>query len=78
MPRVLLFGAVAETAGTRSTRLPGRRVADVLDAAGTRYGEGFTRQLATCRVWVNGEPAVMDAQVAEDDELALLPPVSGG
>jgi len=78
MPRVLLFGAVAESAGTRSTWLPGGSVADVLDAAAACYGEGFTRQVATCRVWVNGEPAVMETQVGDDDELALLPPVSGG
>jgi len=29
-------------------------------------------------VWVNGEPAEPDVPVGETDEVALLPPVSGG
>lgn len=78
MPRVLLFGAVAESAGTRSTWLPGGSVAHVLDAATSCYGEGFAEQMSACRVWVNGEPAEMETRVGDDDELALLPPVSGG
>jgi molybdopterin converting factor small subunit len=29
-------------------------------------------------VWVNGEAAEQNTEVADDDEVALLPPVSGG
>ena len=50
----------------------------VLDAAVERYGEEFAAVLPTCRVWVNGESADLDATVTATDEVAVLPPVSGG
>jgi molybdopterin converting factor small subunit len=34
--------------------------------------------LGTCRVWRNGEPADRSEPVGEADEVAVLPPVSGG
>lgn len=45
-----------------------------------RYGPEFAAVLATSRVWVNGdEPADGDdTTLRDDDELAVLPPVSGG
>jgi molybdopterin converting factor small subunit len=45
-----------------------------------RYGAPFAEVLATSRVWVNGdEPAAGDDTALHDgDELAVLPPVSGG
>jgi len=42
------------------------------------YGEGFAGLLRTCRVWVNGEPADSETPVSDRDEVAVLPPVSGG
>ena len=55
-------------------------VGAVLDAAGRAYGPTFEAVLATARVWVNGdEPADGRAtQLADGDEVAVLPPVSGG
>jgi molybdopterin synthase sulfur carrier subunit len=50
----------------------------VLDAACERYGSAFRDVLATCRVWVNGEDADRTSPVSADDEVAVLPPVSGG
>ena len=51
---------------------------DVLDAAVAKFGPAFADVLATCRVWVNGEAAALDDAVAPTDEVAVLPPVSGG
>jgi len=34
--------------------------------------------LETCQVWCNGEPTAPNAPVGDDDEIAVLPPVSGG
>lgn len=50
----------------------------MLDAACARYGEAFAVLLPRCRVWVNGEPAQAGDAVADADEVAVLPPVSGG
>lgn len=78
MPRLRLFGSVAEVAGTRSDQVDGTSVAAVLAAARARYGSEFAERAEVCRVWVNGEVPPADTQLAEDDEVALLPPVSGG
>lgn len=51
---------------------------EVLAAANARYGPGFAEVLANSRVWRNGEPTVDDDAVGPDDEVAVLPPVSGG
>jgi molybdopterin converting factor small subunit len=53
-------------------------VAEVLDAACARYGATFAALLPRCRVWVNGEPAQPEHTVNHGDEVAVLPPVSGG
>ena len=78
MAGLRLFGPAADAAGTRADTVPGATVGDVVAAATERYGPEFARVAAICRVWVNGEQASVDTPVAEGDEVALLPPVSGG
>ena len=56
----------------------GGTVEEVLRAATARFGAGFSDVLATSRIWVNGEPAVDATVVGATDEVAVLPPVSGG
>lgn len=73
-----LFASAREAAGTGRDRFGGATVADVLAAASTRYGTGFQQVLQDCRIWVNGEAASDDTAVRDDDEVAVLPPVSGG
>jgi sulfur-carrier protein len=73
-----LFAQAREVAGTGRDVVAGATVDDVLAEARARYGEGFARLLPACRVWVNGEPADGSDAVADDDEVAVLPPVSGG
>ncbi len=76
---VRLFAGLRERAGTDrlEVELPeGARVADVLAAmAGTPVGELRPRE---CVVAVNREYAPADAPVRAGDEVALVPPVSGG
>jgi molybdopterin converting factor small subunit len=50
----------------------------VVDAACERFGPDFAAQVQLCRVWVNGEPAEREDAVGASDEVAVLPPVSGG
>jgi len=78
MAIVRLFAAARDAAGTGRDELPGDTVRDVLNVASRRYGDVFTAVLATSKIWVNGEPAQSDDHVGSTDELAVLPPVSGG
>jgi molybdopterin converting factor small subunit len=73
-----LFAAARTAAGTARDLVPGGTVAEVLAAARARYGDEFAAVLPTCAVWLNGEPALGAAPVTADDEVAVLPPVSGG
>ena len=76
---VRLFAGLRERAGTDRLELElpeGARVADVLAAmAGTPVGELRPRE---CVVAVNREYAPVDTPVSAGDEVALVPPVSGG
>jgi len=76
--KVRLFASAREAAGTGTDVIDGATVAEVLESAERRYGAGFGDVLRTCKVWVNGDAAELDHQVGPDDELAVLPPVSGG
>lgn len=78
MPVVRLFAAAREAAGTDRGQIDGATVGEVLNGARDRWGQAFTQVLTTCRVWVNGEPAAETDAVADHDEVAVLPPVSGG
>jgi molybdopterin converting factor small subunit len=73
-----LFASAREAAGTGSDVFDGATVRDVLAAAEARYGPRFTEVLTTCRVWVNGDDAPADTPIGPADEVAVLPPVSGG
>jgi molybdopterin converting factor small subunit len=74
-----LFAAAREAAGTgRVDDVGGATVGSVLDEAVARFGAPFAEVLATCRIWVNGEPAERADAVLPSDEVAVLPPVSGG
>ena len=78
MATLRLFASAREAAGTDRATLDGSTVGEVLDAARVRFGEGFAAVLASSRVWVNGEPAGDADAVTDADEVAVLPPVSGG
>jgi len=73
-----MFASAREAAGTNRDDVPGATVGDVLAAARHRYGPAFAEVLATCKVWVNGDPAAETTAVGSSDEIAVLPPVSGG
>lgn len=78
MPTLRLFANLREAAGTSSIELPGTTVADVLHEAAERFGPRFAAGLETSRVWVNGKPAGAETPVTPGDEVAVIPPVSGG
>lgn len=73
-----LFASAREAAGTGRDTVDAATVGAVLAEARSRYGPAFAGVLASCGVWLNGEPAGDDVAVHEGDEVAVLPPVSGG
>jgi molybdopterin converting factor small subunit len=81
--RLLLFASAREAAGTSRAEFEladGASLGQLLADAVARYGDPLGRVLLSARVWVNGdEPASGPAtKLGPDDEIAVLPPVSGG
>jgi MoaE-MoaD fusion protein len=78
--RARLFARLRELAGTdtESVELPaGSTVADVFDAV-ARLHPGLAADRNAVRVALNQEFVDWDAAVVDGDEVALIPPVSGG
>lgn len=73
-----LFASARQAAGTGRADIDAATVGEVLREAESRYGEDFAAVLAISRVWVNGAPADDATALAAGDEVAILPPVSGG
>ena len=78
MARLLLFASAREAAGRSRDTIAGDTVADVLAAAKRQFGPSFEAVLGSCTIWLNGEECEPNAEVSENDEVAVLPPVSGG
>jgi len=76
--RVRLFAALREEAGASVVESEGATAGEVADAVSARYGGRFARIAAAGSLVVNGERAGRDTPVVDGDEVALLPPVSGG
>jgi len=80
--RVRLFAALRELAGASELAVSGRSVGAVVDAVIAAvppdHAERFAQITAVSSFVVNGERATREVAVAEGDEVAILPPVSGG
>jgi len=66
MATLRLFANLREAAGAAEVEIDGATVGEVLATAGERFGADFTLGVDSAKIWVNG------------DEVALIPPVSGG
>ncbi len=79
MIRVLLFGTLAKDAGVREIELEakagGQTVADIVDEVKTKYIKGEVGVYMTA---VNEEQAAPDTIINDGDEVAIMPPFSGG
>jgi molybdopterin converting factor subunit 1 len=77
--KVLLFGAAADRAGTRETVISVETTTlDELWPILAERHPGLSPMRDTLAFAVNGEYARGDARVSPGDEVAVLPPVSGG
>ncbi len=75
-----MFARAREAAGTGADTFDAVTVGDLLAQAVERYGAAFGEVLASSRVWINGEEPVAGdtTDLRDGDEVAVLPPVSGG
>jgi molybdopterin converting factor small subunit len=78
MARLVLFGPAREAAGTSIGEFEGLSVDEVLREAVARYGTNFADVLSISQIWMNGEPSRGPVAVGPYDEIAVLPPISGG
>jgi molybdopterin converting factor small subunit len=76
--RVRLFSALREEAGAAEVEAVGSTVEEIVNDLCERYGEPFARIARAGSVIVEGERATSERPVGPADEVALLPPVSGG
>jgi len=76
--RLLLFASAREAAGTGGADFEADTLGELLEAATAAYGAGFAAVLARSKVWLNGDEAKPEATLSAGDEVAVLPPVSGG
>ncbi len=78
MATLRLFANLREVAGVSRVELDGTTVGEILEAANRRFGPAFAAGAAHARVWHNGDAAETHTRVESGDEVALIPPVSGG
>lgn len=77
---VRLFASLRDAAGTARLESDAPDLASLLSQLRARFGEPFVSRLEVSSVVIDGEPVDEDAAVplADVDEVALLPPFSGG
>lgn len=78
--KVLLFAGARQLAGTAEASYPwvGMNLDEARAELARQFGPEFGRLLASCALWVNAEPAPGPTVLTAGDEVAVLPPVSGG
>jgi molybdopterin converting factor small subunit len=78
--RVVLFAALRELAGAPrlDLELAPPTVGSLLEHLANAYGPEFERIASIGSVVVDGEAVGPDRALRPDDEVAILPPVSGG
>ncbi len=76
--RVRLFASLRDLAGAPSVEAEGSTVEEVVVSLSERYGERFAIIARAGSVVVDGERASAGTRLSGAEEVALLPPVSGG
>lgn len=77
MAVVLLFASAREAVGVGRIETSAATVGQAIAAVVGDHPD-LAAVLPTCAIWLNGDPANDDTPIAAGDEVAVLPPVSGG
>lgn len=76
---VLLFAQGSDIAGSRNVSIEAANVGELRIELANKYGPEMIALLGVSPIWVNRKQATGDDQVLNAaDEVALIPPVSGG
>lgn len=75
---VRLFASLRDLARASSVRVEAGSVGEMVEALAARFGQRFGQVAATGTVVVDGEPASSEQPLTGGEEVALLPPFSGG
>jgi len=78
--KVLFFAHLADLAGSREIEMDtgaSGSVADVVENL-SRLNPRISDSIACCRIAINAEWAELNDKLCDGDELAFVPPVSGG
>ena len=78
MVTLRLFGPAKDAAGASFVEVEADNVTEVVEWAKRNFGAPFAEVLSRSRIWVNGENCGVDWPLESGDEVAVLPPVSGG
>ena len=82
MAKLLFFAAIREAAGARTADIDASTIGEALKVATERFGDRFERVLKISTVLHNDETVKpdrwWDVHLEAQDEIAILPPVSGG
>lgn len=73
-----MFASLRELAGASEVAAEGDSVEQVIDRLAERYGARFGEVARAGSAVVDGERAERSRSLAEGQEVALLPPFSGG
>jgi len=76
--KVLFLGPAREAAGRGRDEMSAGTVGELLARCVERYGPHFERVLAVSQIWLNAEETTLETAVGPYDEVAVVPPVSGG
>lgn len=75
---MLFLGPARDASGVARDDVDGDTLGEVVGACVARYGEPLADVLRVSRVWLNGEAVDSSTPVSAQDEVAIVPPVSGG
>lgn len=78
MVTVKFFAGAREAAGASSMVVEANSVQEAINAVVSLHGDALARMISISKIWLNGEPAERGTLVSPEDEIAVLPPVSGG
>jgi len=78
MATLRLFAGLRDLAGSSRLEVEGATVGEVVDRAAERFGPKFVEIVERSRIWLNGDEARPTDPVGPGDEVAVIPPVSGG